>query len=64
MSYSPAVPGRMNAIKPLRGFILAVPAAGPASVDAAVAEAAVLAAGLLVAGAPELHAARPVTARG
>jgi hypothetical protein len=47
MSYSPTVPGRMNAIKPLRGFAFAVLTAWPASVDEAVAEAAVLAAGLL-----------------
>jgi hypothetical protein len=47
MSYSPTVPGRMTAIKPWRGFAFAVLAAAPASVDEAVAEAAVLAAGLL-----------------
>jgi hypothetical protein len=47
MSYSPTVPGRMNAIKPLRGFTFAVPTAAPASVYEVVAEAAVLAAGLL-----------------
>jgi hypothetical protein len=47
MSYSPTVPGRMNAIKPLRGFAFAVLTASPTSVDEAVAEAAVLAAGLL-----------------
>jgi hypothetical protein len=44
MSYSPTVPGRMNAIKPLRGFAFTVPTAAPASVDKAVAEAAALAA--------------------
>jgi hypothetical protein len=37
----------MNAIKPLRGFTFAVPTAAPASVYEVVAEAAVLAAGLL-----------------
>ena len=47
MSYSPTMPGRMNAIKPLCGFAFTVPAAAPANVDKAVAEAAVLAAGPL-----------------
>ena len=47
MSYSPTVPGRMNAIKPWRGFAFAVLTASPTSVDEAVAETAVLAAGLL-----------------
>ena len=37
----------MNAIKQLRGFAFTVPTAAPASVDKAVAEAAVLAARLL-----------------
>jgi hypothetical protein len=37
----------MNAIKPLRSFAFAVLTASPTSVDEAVAEAAVLAAGLL-----------------
>src|SRR5262245_32796930 len=61
MSYSPTAPGRMNAIKPLRGFAPAAPAAVPASVDEAAAGAAVLAAGLLVAGFPGLHAVRVVS---
>src|SRR6478672_7212140 len=58
MSYSPAVPGRMKAIRPSRGLALT---ALTASVDEAVAEAAVLAAGLLVAAFPELHAVRVVS---
>jgi len=37
MSYSPTMPGRMNAIKQLRGFTFAVPTAAPANVDKAVA---------------------------
>ncbi len=45
----------MNAIKPLPGLTLAVPSAVPTSVDEAVGEAAVLAAGLLVAGSRRLH---------
>jgi hypothetical protein len=61
MSYSPTVPGRMNAIKPLHGFTLAVPTAVPASADEAVAEAAVPAGGLLVARFPELHAVRVIS---
>jgi hypothetical protein len=36
MSYSPTVPGRMNAIKPLRGFAFTAPTAAPANVDKAV----------------------------
>jgi hypothetical protein len=47
MSYSPIVPGRMNAVKPLGGFAFTGPTAAPANVDKAVAEAAVLVAGPL-----------------
>ena len=52
---------RMKAIKPARGFTLAVPAAVPSSAGGAVAEAAVRAAGLLVAGFAELHAVRVIS---